>query len=150
MGMIFNTQQTNTLIGYANGALVAGGFARAANDATLKGYLATIGTTTNLHDHVWNHLGLGNAGVAARLGFWLRLLDTIQQNGHPVSYWIGQWILNALNNTGRYAGVEFFAVPDTNISVSQRDFQDLNNGGNKYTLVITICTDVVDKYPHHP
>lgn len=151
MGMIFNTHQTNLLLGYANGALVANGFTAATTDAALKNFLSRLGTTTNLNDHVWAHLGLGNAGVPRRLRFWLvNVLQSIQQNGHPIDYWIGQWMVNALNNPARYAGIEFFVVPDANISVSQLDFLDLNNGGNKYTLIITIHTDVVDKYAGHP
>jgi hypothetical protein len=151
MGMIFNTQQSIQLLGYANGALVANGFTAATNDATLKTNLAGMGTTKNLNDHFWNHLGLGNAGVPKRLKFWLvNVLPSVQQNGQNLDYWIGHWMLNALNNPGKYAGIEFFVVPDSNLSVTQQDFPDPNNGPNKYTLIITVHTDVVDKYHGHP
>jgi hypothetical protein len=152
MGMIFNTQKTVQLLGFANGALVANGFIAAANNAALKTDLASVGTTKNLKDHIWTqHLGLGDAGVPKRLRFWLvNVLQSVQQTGHYLDYWIAQWMLNALNNTGRYAGIEFFVVPDANLSVSYQDFLDVNNGSGKYTLIITIHTDVVDKYNGHP
>jgi hypothetical protein len=152
MGMVFNTQQTMQLIRAANGALVLGGFTSAAADTVLKGNLANVGSTTNLNDHVWNHLHLANAGVPNRLKFWfVKVLGSAPQGGHMVDYWVAQYILSALSNTAKYSGIEFFVVPDgATISVTQNDFADINNRGGTYTSVITIHTDAVDKYPGHP
>jgi hypothetical protein len=77
-----------------------------------------------------------------------RPLRSNQQNLHYLSYWIGQGIYSALTNN-KYIGVEFFPVASPGNTVTlvlpSSDIQD-QTVNTKYTLAITINTNVVDAY----
>jgi hypothetical protein len=155
MGMIFNTTHTNNLINYANGAFAGANFTTNAADATLKNNLNNLGSSarqTKLFQDVWQHLRLGDDGVPRRLRFWFNLVDNAPQSGSTVAHWIGQFMRNALIDTTKYTGIEFFAVggPGGQITVDPaHDLPDHAHPG-QFIMAIKINTDVVDNFPGHP
>jgi hypothetical protein len=152
MGMVFNTTHTKNLLHIANSAFDAAHFLGRAADATLMANLQNLGATTTIYPDVWNYLGLGHDGVPRRLEFWLNLLDFGYQAGNSVSFWIGQYILSALNSPNRYSAIEFFAVAGSNQQVAVKAPQDIvdPHHAGKFIMAITIDTDLVDNFPGHP
>lgn len=155
MGMVFNTTHTHNLTQSVNDAFTGTGFTRCSADATLKHNLSNLGTSAGqakLYHDVWQHLNIADDGVPHRLSFWFHLVDNAPQSGSTVAHWIGQFMLNALNNTAKYTGIEFFPVagPGGQITVDPaQDLPDHTHPG-QFIMAITINTDVVDNFPGHP
>jgi hypothetical protein len=155
MGMVFNTTHTHNLTNAANSAFAGASFTTNAADATLKHNLSHLGPSagqTKLDHDVWQHLHLTDDGVPRRLGFWLNLVDNAPQSGSTVAHWIGQFMLNALNNTAKYTGIEFFPVAGPGGQITVDPAQDLPDHAHpgQFIMAITINTDVVDNFPGHP
>jgi hypothetical protein len=89
-------------------------------------------------------LNINHPNLPNRWKAWLRRVDATGAGAAQVSNQIGNMIADAINNTGRnFAGVEFFAVPDSNISASSQDLPQ-NNPATIFTKCITIKTVTVD------
>ncbi len=152
MGMVFNTTHTKNLLHFANTAFDYAHFPSRVSDATLRANLQNLGATSTTYNDIWNYLSLGHDGVPRRLEFWFNLLDATYQAGNSVSFWIGQYILSALNNADQYSAIEFFAVPVSGQQIAVEAPQDVidHYHSGMLILAITIDTDVVDSFPNHP
>ncbi len=155
MGMVFNTTHTQNLINAVNGAFAGASFTANAADATLKHNLSSLGPSaghTKLNHDVWQHLHLTDDGVPHRLSFWFNLVDNAPQSGSTVAHWIGQFMVNALNDTAKYTGIEIFAVAGPGLQITVAPAQDHPDPAHpgQFIMAITINTDAVDNFPGHP
>lgn len=155
MGMVFSTTHTQRLIHTVNGGFSGANFTANAADATLKRNLSNLGPSagqTKLYRHVWQYLQLADDNVPHRLSFWLNLVDNAPQSGSTVAHWIGQFMVNAFNDTAKYTGIEFFPVAGPGLQITVDPAQDHPVPGQpgQCIMAITINTDSVDNFPGHP
>jgi hypothetical protein len=165
MGMIFNSDDTNTLIGLVNGRFKRKAFTDFVTQDP-SGFslsnLQNLGGPNSIYTRVCAPLQLVNSNVTLRWEFWLGQLDQQQQTDSQgttkhLSTWIGDTIYNVIHGErttpGKYSGIEFFAVPTIGTTIKlDLTFPEVddNEKANHKTKIITVFTNIVDAFPHHP
>jgi len=165
MGMLFNSDDTNTLISLINGRFKRKAFTDFVGQDP-SGFslsnLQNLDGANSIYSSVCAPLQLVNSNVSLRWQFWLGLLDAQTQtdaNGTAkyLSAWIGDTIYNVIHyertTPGKYSGIEFFVVPKAG-TVIELDLtfpeEDDHEKANHKTKIITVFTNIVDAFQHHP
>jgi hypothetical protein len=147
MGMLFNTPDTHQIVDKLNHQYDDQPHGLQQNHGDAGVYLDFV-NYPNL-PAVANRLGLlpGNGQADARWLWFLKFIDTLPGPNTTIGVDLRNAIAAACNGYPNCVAIEFFAVPDTSVSLNVGNIGYTNG---TYSAVITLFTLLIDRLGNAP